>query len=80
MANPFEKLLRAGEGRLRRRLQRVVNAVNDLEESYAKLTDDDLRRAAWAAFAEAGEPVRVGDLVPLAPWPQFPAPPAAPAR
>ncbi|MGO1839442.1 MAG: preprotein translocase subunit SecA, partial [Candidatus Microbacterium stercoravium] len=43
MANPFEKLLRAGEGRLRRKLQRVVNAVNDLEESYEKLSDEDLR-------------------------------------
>ncbi|WP_221585378.1 preprotein translocase subunit SecA [Microbacterium sp. G2-8] len=43
MANPFEKLLRAGEGRVKRRLQRVVDAVNALEEDYAQLTDDDLR-------------------------------------
>lgn len=55
----------------------IVDSAIGLAQTAADvLTDDDLRRAAWAAFAEAGEPVRVGDLVPLAPWPQFPAPPA----
>ncbi|SIT88982.1 preprotein translocase subunit SecA [Microbacterium sp. RU33B] len=43
MANPLEKLLRAGEGRILRRLQQVVKAVNALEEDYAQLTDDELR-------------------------------------
>ncbi|HET6299950.1 preprotein translocase subunit SecA [Microbacterium sp.] len=43
MANPLEKLLRAGEGRLLRRLQQVVKAVNALEEDYAQLTDEELR-------------------------------------
>ncbi len=43
MANPLEKLLRAGEGRVLRRLHQVVKAVNALEEDYAHLTDDDLR-------------------------------------
>ncbi|NHI17430.1 preprotein translocase subunit SecA [Microbacterium excoecariae] len=57
MANPFEKLLRAGEGRLRRRLQRVVDAVNALEEDYAQLTDEDLRNetAELRARHENGE-------------------------
>ena len=66
MANPFEKLLRAGEGRLRRRLQRVVNAVNDLEESYAKLTDDDLRGETdgFRARHEKGE--SLDDIMPEA--------------
>lgn len=36
------------------------------------LLDDELRAAAWAEFRAAGGPVRVGDLVPLAPWPEFP--------
>ena len=55
MANPLEKLLRAGEGRILRRLQQVVKAVNALEEDYAQLTDDELRgetaelRARYAA-------------------------------
>ncbi|MBN9179918.1 MAG: preprotein translocase subunit SecA [Microbacterium sp.] len=43
MANPFEKLLRAGEGRIIRRLQQVVKAVGALEDEYAQLTDDELR-------------------------------------
>ena len=43
MANPLEKLLRAGEGRILRRLQQVVKAVNALEEDFAHLTDEELR-------------------------------------
>src|SRR5918995_587041 len=43
VANPLEKLLRAGEGRILRRLQQVVKAVNALEEDYAHLTDEELR-------------------------------------
>ena len=39
----FEKILRAGEGRMIRRLQAIANAVNSLEESYTELTDDELR-------------------------------------
>src|SRR5699024_3854725 len=55
----------------------IVDSAIGLAQTAADvLTDDDLRRAACAAFAEAGEPVRLGDRVPLAPWPQFPAPPA----
>ena len=56
MANPFEKLLRAGEGRLRRKLQRVVNAVNDLEESYEKLSDEDLRNETTVRVDERRSP------------------------
>ena len=57
MANPLEKLLRAGEGRILRRLQQVVKAVNALEEDYAQLTDEDLRgeTAELRARYEAGE-------------------------
>jgi len=43
VANPLEKLLRAGEGRVIRRLNQVVKAVNALEEDFTKLTDDELR-------------------------------------
>ncbi|OCG73877.1 preprotein translocase subunit SecA [Microbacterium sediminis] len=57
MANPFEKLLRAGEGRVRRRLQQVVRAVGALEEDYESLTDEELRNetAELRARYEAGE-------------------------
>ncbi len=43
MANPLEKLLRAGEGRVLRRLRHVVTAVGALEEDYEHLTDEELR-------------------------------------
>jgi preprotein translocase subunit SecA len=57
VANPLERLLRAGEGRLLRRLQRVSAAVNALEDEYAQLTDEDLRgeTAVLRARHEAGE-------------------------
>ena len=57
MANPLERLLRAGEGRLLRRLQRVSVAVNALEDEYAQLTDEELRgeTAELRARHEAGE-------------------------
>ena len=57
MANPLEKLLRAGEGRILKRLQQVVKAVNALEEDYAQLSDEELRgeTAELRARHEAGE-------------------------
>ena len=57
MANPLEKLLRAGEGRVLRRLQQVVKAVGALEEDYAQLTDEELRSETVELRArhEAGE-------------------------
>ncbi|GAA5204152.1 preprotein translocase subunit SecA [Microbacterium jejuense] len=57
MANPLEKLLRAGEGRVLRRLQQVVKAVGALEEDYAHLTDEELRgeTAELRARYQAGE-------------------------
>jgi len=57
VANPLEKLLRAGEGRILKRLQQVVKAVNALEEDYAQLSDDELRgeTAELRTRYEAGE-------------------------
>lgn len=54
----------------------VDSAIGLARVASDVLTDDSLREQAWAAFAETGEAVRVGDLVPLAPWPEFPEPPA----
>ncbi len=57
VANPLEKLLRAGEGRILRRLNGVVKAVNALEDDFAKLSDEDLRNetAELRARFEKGE-------------------------
>ncbi|HQD02239.1 MAG TPA: preprotein translocase subunit SecA [Dermatophilaceae bacterium] len=43
MAKVFEKLLRAGEGRVVKRLEAVAAQVNILEEDFEKLTDAELR-------------------------------------
>ena len=43
MAKVFEKLLRAGEGRVVKRLEAVAAQVNTLEEDFEKLTDAELR-------------------------------------
>ena len=43
MAKVFEKLLRAGEGRVVKRLEAVARQVNVLEEDFEKLTDAELR-------------------------------------
>ena len=42
MANFFENLLRAGEGRLRRRLERIAADVAALEGAFEELTDEEL--------------------------------------
>ena len=57
MANPLEKLLRAGEGRILRRLKQVAKAVNALEDDFEKLTDEELRgeTAELRARYEKGE-------------------------
>jgi len=57
VANPLEKLLRAGEGRVLRRLQGVVKATGALEEDYGQLTDEELRNETVELRAryEAGE-------------------------
>jgi preprotein translocase subunit SecA len=39
----FEKLLRAGEGRMLRRLDAIASAVKSIEDHYVDLTDDELR-------------------------------------
>ena len=43
MANVLERVLRVGEGRTLRRLQRYAAAVNQLEDDFTELTDDELR-------------------------------------
>ena len=43
MANVLERALRVGEGRLLRKLKRLADAVNHLEEDFAHLTDEELK-------------------------------------
>jgi preprotein translocase subunit SecA len=39
----FEKILRAGEGRMVRRLKAIADAVNSIEDDFVELTDAELR-------------------------------------
>ena len=39
----LEKILRAGEGRILRRLKAIAQTVNSIEDEYVDLTDDELR-------------------------------------
>ena len=43
MANVLEKALRMGEGRVLRKLQRIVDQVNNLEEDFRHVTDEELK-------------------------------------
>ena len=66
MASVFEKVLRMGEGRILKRLQHQVDLVNSLEDTFAELTDDELRNETteFRARYEAGE--TLDDLLPEA--------------
>jgi preprotein translocase subunit SecA len=43
VANVLEKVLRVGEGRVLRRLERYAQAVNHLEDDFSELSDEDLK-------------------------------------
>ena len=43
MANVLERVLRVGEGRTLRRLERFANAINQLEDDFKELTDEELK-------------------------------------
>jgi preprotein translocase subunit SecA len=62
----FEKILRAGEGRMVRRLQAIANAVNSLEESYTELTDDELRELTDQYRERLADGETLDDLLPEA--------------
>ncbi|MFE9428047.1 preprotein translocase subunit SecA [Kitasatospora sp. NPDC006697] len=53
----FDKILRAGEGKILRKLQRIAAQVNSIEEDFVNLTDDELRAltAEYKSRLEEGE-------------------------
>nr|WP_239528160.1 preprotein translocase subunit SecA [Microbacterium esteraromaticum] len=66
VANPLEKLLRAGEGRILRRLKQVAKAVNALEDEFEKLTDDELRNETAELRARFDKGETLDQLMPEA--------------
>ncbi|WP_430593506.1 preprotein translocase subunit SecA [Humidisolicoccus flavus] len=57
MANVLDKLMRAGEGRILKRLQRIAQDVNALADGFSELSDEELAAETeeFRARYEAGE-------------------------
>ncbi|WP_168626490.1 preprotein translocase subunit SecA [Cryobacterium sp. BB307] len=66
MANVLERVLRSGEGRLLRRLQRYAQAVNALEDDFKELTDDELRNETVELRERYSNGESLDDLLPEA--------------
>lgn len=66
MATVLEKILRVGEGRTLKKLERLAKTVNDLEPTFEALSDEELREETteFRKRLEAGE--TLDDLLPEA--------------
>ncbi|MFG3704012.1 preprotein translocase subunit SecA [Micromonospora sp. NPDC047670] len=62
----LEKVLRAGEGRMVRRLKAIAAAVNSIEDDYVNLTDDELRGMTEQFKERLADGETLDDLLPEA--------------
>jgi len=62
----FDKILRAGEGKILRKLESLAGQVNALEEHFVSLSDDDLRGMTDSFRARLAEGETLDDLLPEA--------------
>ncbi|MEU3452790.1 preprotein translocase subunit SecA [Micromonospora sp. NPDC006766] len=62
----LEKVLRAGEGRMVRRLKAIAAAVNSIEDDYVNLTDDELRAMTDQFKERLADGETLDDLLPEA--------------
>ncbi|MGB9378621.1 MAG: preprotein translocase subunit SecA, partial [Mycobacteriales bacterium] len=62
----LERLLRAGEGKILRRLKAYSHAVNSLEDDYVDLTDAELRELTDTYKARLADGQTLDDLLPEA--------------
>src|SRR6266700_2305295 len=62
----IDKVLRAGEGKILRRLQRIAEQVNSIEEDYEALTDAELRALTDEFKERYAEGESLDDLLPEA--------------
>ncbi len=62
----LQKILRMGEGRRLRQLERIVASVNDVEDSVTDLTDDQLRARTDAFKQRIADGETLDDLLPEA--------------
>lgn len=66
MANVLERVLRVGEGRILRRLKAYAEAINQLEDDFSDLTDDELRNETAELRERYGNGESLDDLLPEA--------------
>ncbi|WP_091248475.1 preprotein translocase subunit SecA [Micromonospora matsumotoense] len=62
----LERVLRAGEGRMVRRLKAIAAAVNSIEDDYVNLTDDELRSLTDQYRERLADGETLDDLLPEA--------------
>ncbi len=62
----LEKILRAGEGRILRRLKAIADTVNSIEDDYVDLTDDELRALTDEFKQRYADGETLDDLLPEA--------------
>jgi preprotein translocase subunit SecA len=62
----FEKILRAGEGRVVRRLENIAAAVNSIESNYVDLSDAELRELTEQYKKRYADGETLDDLLPEA--------------
>ena len=66
MANVLERVLRVGEGRTLRRLKAYAEAINQLEDDFSDLSDDELRNETVELRERYGNGESLDDLLPEA--------------
>jgi preprotein translocase subunit SecA len=66
MASVLEKVLRVGEGRTLRKLQNYAKAVNQLEEDFTHLTDEELKNETVELRERHANGESLDDLLPEA--------------
>ncbi|HEU4850291.1 MAG TPA: preprotein translocase subunit SecA, partial [Terrimesophilobacter sp.] len=66
MANVLERVLRVGEGRLLRRLERYAHAVGQLEDDFKELSDDELKNETQELRERYSNGESLDDLLPEA--------------
>jgi preprotein translocase subunit SecA len=66
VANVLERVLRVGEGRVLRRLKAYADAVNQLEDDFSELTDEELKNETAELRERYGNGESLDDLLPEA--------------
>src|SRR3990170_1296435 len=66
VANVLERVLRVGEGRTLRRLQRYAEAINHLEDDFTGLTDEELKNETVELRERYASGESLDDLLPEA--------------